>query len=125
MKQNVYIRSLIELTRDILNGIAESTGKIAVLLQILFPVIITMTNTTLLQKAAISCVWAFLVTYLGIVDRKINRRKKNGMPLPPCKLTTTDKAGFVEIIEGRTEAAIIYLSDIEDWIEKHKESYTG
>lgn len=40
------------------------------------------------------------------------------MPLPPYRLTDTDSNGFVEIISGREEVAVIYLSDIEEYIDE-------
>lgn len=122
-RQNIYWSALMELSDLIATGVMESIGKIAVLVQIVFPLIIAISEVTLSQKFLMSCVWVYLVAYMKIVDRRVNRKKKDGFPLPPCQLTTTDKEGFVEIVEGRQEAAIIYLSDVEEWIRKRDKFY--
>lgn len=115
---SVYVMVFCEQIAAVLKGIKESIGKISVVLQILIPVILSVYCTGISQKIVAATVIVYVTCYLKILDCRINRKRKDGFPLPPCQLTETDKDGFVEIKEGCLEAAIIYLSDVEDYIKK-------
>lgn len=118
MKQNIYWQVLLELVDDMEKALSESIGKIAIVLQILIPVLIGIADATTWERIALSAGWTFIVVYMKRADLKLNRKEKGGFPLPPCKLTKTDKNGFVDIVEGMEEIAIIYLSDLEEYIER-------
>lgn len=120
MKNNVLIcwAVFLDLLDDATRAVSESLGKIAFILQIAVPVLISITDTTTPEKIAISAGWVCMAIYLRRLDVHINRKDVSGFPLPPCVLTRVDKAGFVEMIEGREETAIIYLSELEEYIER-------
>lgn len=123
MKHNVYMNVFVEMFENFYKGVRQDLGKIAVLLQIAFPLLVCVSDATMLQKALMVCAWVFIVSYLRKLDMRLNRRSDGGFPMPPCKLTKVDRNGFVEVVEGKTEAAIIYLSDVEEYLEKMKKYY--
>lgn len=114
----MFIDALYDLTRDIIGMIAKSLGLIVFVIQALFPVVISCMKLSNGQKIICSVWYVLILMYIRNVSRIKNKKTESGMPLPPYKLTDTDSNGFVEIISGREEVAIIYLSDIEEYIDE-------
>lgn len=122
-RYNVFADAGMEVMENIGETFRQSIGGLTLLVQIIFPLLIASMDATTFQKLLVSTVWIYLTTYLVALDRRLNRRDKDGFPLPPCELTKTDKNGFVEITEGHIEDAVIYLSDIEDYIKRKRKGH--
>lgn len=99
-------------------AVKEGLGKIAVLLQIVFPVVLLMVGFEVLDALVLSAVWCFVVACIKRLDARINNRIIDGLPLPPCRLTEGDGTAFISLAEGHEEEAIIYLSELEQYLKR-------
>ena len=105
-----------ETIREAKKAIKEELGRIIVMLQILFPVLLAVYIDGTVQKLLLSCVWIYVMTILHRLDRRMNGRTEDGMPIPPGKLTVCDSAGFIQYADGMEEEAVIYLDELQEYL---------
>ena len=113
----VLLQTLSELLATFKYGLIEELDKIAVLLQILIPIVIARTDLSTLKMLVVSCVLVACVKYIREVGYKLNHVTERGLPIPLQRFTDRDENGFISIKEEETQEAMLYLCDVEDYLK--------
>lgn len=113
----VLLQTLGELLATFKYGLIEELDKIAVLLQILIPIVIAKMDLSTLKMLVVSCVLVACVKYIREVGYKLNHVTKRGFPIPLQRFTDRDENGFISIKEEETQEAMLYLCDVEDYLK--------
>lgn len=113
----VLLQTLGELLATFKYGLIEELDKIAVLLQILIPIVIARMDLSTLKMLVVSCVLVACVKYIREVGYKLNHVTERGLPIPLQRFTDRDENGFISIKEEETQEAMLYLCDVEDYLK--------
>lgn len=113
----VLLQTLGELLATFKYGLIEELDKIAVLLQILIPIVIARMDLSTLKMLVVSCVLVACVKYIREVGYKLNHVTEIGLPIPLQRFTDRDENGFISIKEEETQEAMLYLCDVEDYLK--------
>lgn len=113
----VLLQTLSELLATFKYGLIEELDKIAVLLQILIPIVIARMDLSTLKMLVVSCVLVACVKYIREVGYKLNHVTERGFPIPLQRFTDRDENGFISIKEEETQEAMLYLCDVEDYLK--------
>jgi len=113
----VLLQTLSELLATFKYGLIEELDKIAVLLQILIPIVIASMDLSTLKMLVVSCVLVACVKYIREVGYKLNHVTERGFPIPLQRFTDRDENGFISIKEEETQEAMLYLCDVEDYLK--------
>ena len=113
----VLLQTLSELLATFKYGLIEELDKIAVLLQILIPIVIARTDLSTPKMLAVSCILVVCVKYIREVWYKLNRVTERGFPIPLQRFTDRDENGFISIREEETQEAMLYLCGVEDYLK--------
>ena len=113
----VLLQTLGELLATFKYGLIEELDKIAVLLQILIPIVIARTDLSTPNMLVVSCILVVCVKYIREVWYKLNRVTERGFPIPLQRFTDRDENGFISIREEETQEAMLYLCDVEDYLK--------
>ena len=113
----VLLQTLGELLETFKYGLIEELDKIAVLLQILIPIVIARTDLSTPKMLVVSCILVVCVKYIREVWYKLNRVTERGFPIPLQRFTDRDENGFISIKEEETQEAMLYLCDVEDYLK--------
>lgn len=113
----VLLQTLGELLATFKYGLIEELDKIAVLLQILIPIVIARTDLSTPKMLVVSCILVVCVKYIREVWYKLNRVTERGFPIPLQRFTDRDENGFISIREEETQEAMLYLCDVEDYLK--------
>lgn len=113
----VLLQTLSELLATFKYGIIEELDKIAVLLQILIPIVIAKTDLSTPKMLIVSCVLVLCVKYIREVGYKLNHVTERGFPIPLQRFTDRDENGFISIKEEEAQEAMLYLCDVEDYLK--------
>lgn len=113
----VLLQTLSELLATFKYGLIEELDKIAVLLQILIPIVIARMDLSTLKMLVVSCVLVACVKYIREVWYKLNHVTERGLPIPLQRFTDRDENGFISIKEEETQEAMLYLCDVEDYLK--------
>lgn len=113
----VLLQTLSELLATFKYGLIEELDKIAVLLQILIPIVIARMDLSTLKMLVVSCVLVACVKYIREVGYKLNHVTERGLPIPLQRFTDRDENGFISIKEEETQEAMLYLCDVEDYLK--------
>lgn len=106
------------MMEDVGKTVKEELGKVAVLLQIAIPVLLSINDFSMVEKIVLSCGWVFIVSFLKRMDNKLNNKFMDGFPLPPCKMIDTESKEFLQIVQGNEEEAVIYLDELERYLKR-------
>lgn len=113
----VMLQTLSELLATLKYGLIEELDKVAVVLQVLIPIVIARTDLSTPKMLLVSCVLVVLVKYIKEVGYKLNHVTERGFPIPTHRYTEVDENGFIGIKETETQEAILYLCDVEDYLK--------
>ena len=113
----VLLQTLSELLATFKYGLIEELDKVAVVLQILIPIVIVRMNSSIPKMLLISCVLVVCVKYIREVGYKLNHVTERGFPIPLQRFTDRDENGFISIKEEETQEAMLYLCDVEDYLK--------
>lgn len=113
----VLLQTLSELLATFKYGLIEELDKVAVVLQILIPIVIARTDLSIPKMLIVSCVLVVCVKYIKEVGYKLNHVTERGFPIPLQRFTERDENGFISIREEETQEAILYLCDVEDYLK--------
>lgn len=113
----VLLQTLSELLATFKYGLIEELDKVAVVLQILIPIVIARTDLSTPKMLLVSCVLVVLVKYIKEVGYKLNHVTERGFPIPTQRYTEVDENGFISVKEEETQEAILYLCDVEDYLK--------
>lgn len=113
----VLWKTIKELLSAFKYGLIEELDKVAVVIQILIPVVIARTDLGVIGMIVISCVLVACTKYIKEVGYKLNHVTERGFPIPLQRFTYQDENGFISIKEDETQEAILYLYDVEDYLK--------
>lgn len=113
----VLLQTLSELLATFKYGLIEELDKVAIVLQILIPIVIARTDLSTPKMLLVSCVLVVLVKYIKEVGYKLNHVTERGFPIPLQRFTDRDENGFISIKEEETQEAMLYLCDVEDYLK--------
>lgn len=119
-KQSVWVvllQTLAELFAALKYGFIEELDKIAIVIQILIPIVIAKTDLSTSEMLLVSLGLVVLVKYIKEVGYKLNHVTERGFPIPTQRYTEVDENGFIGIKETETQEAILYLRDVEDYLK--------
>lgn len=113
----VLLQTFGELLATFKYGLIEELDKVAVLIQILIPIVIARTDLSTPKMLVVSCVLVVVVKYIKEVSYKLNHVTERGFPIPLQRFTDRDENGFISIKEEETQEAMLYLCDVEDYLK--------
>lgn len=113
----VLLQTLAELFATLKYGFIEELDKIAIVIQILIPIVIARMDLSIPKMLLISCVLVVCVKYIREVGYKLNHVTERGFPIPLQRFTDRDENGFISIKEEETQEAMLYLCDVEDYLK--------
>lgn len=113
----VLLQTLSELLATLKYGIIEELDKIAIVIQILIPIVIVKMDLSTSEMLLVSLGLVVLVKYIKEVGYKLNHVTERGFPIPTQRYTEVDENGFIGIKETETQEAILYLHDVEDYLK--------
>ena len=113
----VLLQTFGELLATFKYGLIEELDKVAVVLQILMPIVIARTDLSTPKMLLVSCVLVVCVKYIREVGYKLNHVTERGFPIPLQRFTDRDENGFISIKEEETQEAMLYLCDVEDYLK--------
>lgn len=113
----VMLQTLSELLATFKYGLVEELDKIAIVIQILIPIVIARMDLSTPKMLLVSCVLVVCVKYIREVGYKLNHVTERGFPIPLQRFTDRDENGFIGIKETETQEAILYLCDVEDYLK--------
>lgn len=113
----VLLQTFGELLATFKYGLIEELDKVAVVLQILIPIVIARTDLSTPKMLLVSCVLVVCVKYIQEVGYKLNHVTERGFPIPLQRFTDRDENGFISIKEEETQEAMLYLCDVEDYLK--------
>ena len=116
----VYIvlwQTIKELMSAFKYGLIEELDKVAVVIQVLIPIVIARTDLSLAGMLIVSCILVICVKYIREVGYKLNHVTERGFPIPLQRYTKQDENGFISIKEEETQEAMLYLCDVEDYLK--------
>ena len=115
---DILLSTLLELLLDIKYGFIESLDKIAIVIQVLIPVILSRMDCGIVIILIISILFTLSVRYIKEVSYKINNVTERGFPVPSKRYTNVDENGFIGVEEDLMQEAILYLFEIEEYIKR-------
>ena len=113
----VLLQTLAELFATLKYGLIEELDKVAVVLQILIPIVIARTDSSIPKMLLVACILVVCVKYIREVGYKLNHVTERGFPIPLQRFTNRDENGFISIKEEETQEAMLYLCDVEDYLK--------
>lgn len=113
----VLLQTLSELLATFKYGLIEELDKVAVVLQILIPIVIARMDLSTSKMLLVSCILVACVKYIREVGYKLNHVTERGFPIPLQRFTDRDENGFISIREEETQEAMLYLCDVEDYLK--------
>lgn len=113
----VLWQTIKELMSAFKYGLIEELDKVAVVIQILIPIVIARTDLSLVGMLLVSCILVICVKYIREVGYKLNHVTERGFPIPLQRYTKQDENGFISIKEEETQEAMLYLCDVEDYLK--------
>lgn len=114
---SVLWQTMKELSSAFKYGLIEELDKVAVVIQILIPIVIARTDLSLVGMLLVSCILAICVKYIREVGYKLNDVTERGFPIPLQRYTNRDENGFISLKEEETQEAMLYLCDVEDYLK--------
>ena len=113
----VLWQTIKELMSAFKYGLIEELDKVAVVIQVLIPIVIARTDLSLVEMLLVSCVLVICVKYIREVGYKLNHVTERGFPIPLQRYTNRDENGFISLKEEETQEAMLYLCDVEDYLK--------
>lgn len=113
----VLWQTIKELMSAFKYGLIEELDKVAVVIQILIPIVIARMDLSLAGMLIVSCILVICVKYIREVGYKLNHVTERGFPIPLQRYTKQDENGFISIREEETQEAMLYLCDVEDYLK--------
>lgn len=119
VKKSVFktmIETLIELLIAFKYAVIEELGKIAIVIQIIIPIICFYAGMDMKTFVFVIVMLTIAVKYIKEVGYKLNNVSERGFPLPGHRFTKTDNNGFIMVKDEDMQEAILYLCDVENYL---------
>lgn len=114
---SVLWQTMKELLSAFKYGLIEELDKVAVVIQVLIPIVIAQMDLGLAGMLLVSCVLTICVKYIREVGYNLSHVTERGFPIPLQRFTKQDENGFISIKEEETQEAMLYLCDVEDYLK--------
>lgn len=115
-KKNIYIETIKEMLHIAKHTLVKEMNKIAILIQVLIPVILSGIKTNVFVLFGISSLLYVVVVYIKEISYKLNSTTMKGMPIPYKSFINTD-GEVININEEDMEEAMLYLADVEEYLK--------
>lgn len=115
-KKNIYIETIKEMLHIAKHTLVKEMNKIAILIQVLIPVILSGIETNVFVLFGISSLLYVVVVYIKEISYKLNSTTTKGMPIPYKSFINTD-GEVININEEDMEEAMLYLADVEEFLK--------
>lgn len=115
---HVLLQTVRELVTGLKYSIIEELEKIAIVIQIVSPIVIAKECEGIMNMLIVSCIFVMIVKYIKEVGYKLNYVSERGFPVSTKRFTRVDEDGFVEVRGDEMQEAILYLCDVEDYLKK-------
>lgn len=119
-KHSICLDVLWVLVLDGVDAVKGSLGLLSILIQVLLPCVLALFQKDYLYMLVLSSCVVFLSVYLRKLHQSLMHKDEDGVPIPTRKFTDVGADGMVRIREGAAEAALVYLSDLEEYFKKRK-----
>lgn len=119
VKKSVFktmIETLIELLIAFKYAVIEELGKIAIVIQIIIPIICFYAGMDMKTFVFVIVLLTVIVKYIKEVGYKLNNVSERGFPLPGHRFTKMDNNGFIMVKDEDMQEAILYLCDVENYL---------
>lgn len=115
---SVIYLSLFEIVMQVVYQIKKNLGNIAVLLQVLIPVVIAKVTNNITAMVLLSICFMLIVDLLKKVSSKLNNTTGEGIPVSNKRFMSADKDGFVWLDnQEELPEALQYLYEIERYLD--------
>lgn len=115
-KKNIYIETIKEMLHIAKHTLVKEMNKIAILIQVLIPVILSGIETNVFVLFGISSLLYVFVVYIKEISYKLNSTTMKGLPIPYKSFINTD-GEVININEEDMEEAMLYLADVEEYLK--------
>lgn len=117
IKKSVVVDVLKNIVKSYSNALRKNLSKIATLIQIIIPVLLSMCSMSLACKVVLSCAFLFVCRVIREVSDKINHRCFDGLPVPRERFTHVDTNGFTEFTCDSMQDVLMYMTELEEYFE--------
>lgn len=107
--------TLKDMLVDVIERIAYEVDLFIVLLQLVFPVCLSMMDISIVSMMLLSGILLFVASYVRNLSYNMNSELTDGMPIPEHRLTSVDN-GIISLEDK--EQALVYLCRLEDYLER-------
>ena len=115
-KKNIYVETINEMLHLAKHTLVKEMNKVAVLIQILIPVILSGIETNIFVLFVISALLYIVIAYVKEISYKLNSTTTKGIPIPYKPFIKTD-GEVININEEDMEEAMLYLADVEEYLK--------
>lgn len=115
-KKNIFIETISEMLHVAKHTLVKEMNKVAVLIQILIPVILSGVETNIFVLFIISVLLYIVIAYIKEISYKLNSTTMKGLPIPYKSFINTD-GEIININEEDMEEAMLYLADVEEYLK--------
>ena len=123
-RRKPFIQFTFDWTRDLIaDGLPRVASKLPMSVLYLLPYVIIASawfvscSTTVL----VNMFWMTVLTqgtcFVMLKYLKYSEVEDTGFPVPPKRFTTESRDGEVTVENSRLQEMIIYVCDVEDWLE--------
>jgi hypothetical protein len=114
----VLVSTMLELLIALKYSIIKELGKIATIVVIIIPVVLSSIDISIFMKLLISVCFVSISKYIREVGYKLNETNSRSMPISSIRFTYEDEYGVVRVSEDYAQEAILYLYDVEEYLKQ-------
>lgn len=106
----------LNMVKTFCNGIKRNLNAIAILLEVIFPLLLIWVNMGIKMDIVLCVVFVFLVHYLKEVHRLLNSVSTRGMPVPTKRFTKMESGMVMLKDDSDLAELLIYTNELEDYL---------
>lgn len=114
----ILLETFLEMLAIFKNTFVKELENIAVVIQVIIPLVIVAHGGDVVQMLITSCILTVSIKYIKEVSYKLNNTTDNGIPVPKERCTERDRYGFISFVEGKETEALLYLNELEEYFKK-------
>ena len=108
----------LNMVRTFCNGIKRNLNAIAILLELIFPLLLIWANMGIKVDIILCMIFVFLIHYLKEVHRLLNSVSTRGMPVPIKRFTKMEDGSFISEMDiPESEWTLYYISTFGPYCE--------
>lgn len=112
----VLVKTPLNMARTFCNGIKRNLNAIAILLELIFPLLIIWANMGIKMDIVFCVIFVFLIHYLKEVHRLLNSVNTRGMPVPIKRFTKMEDGMVMLKDDSDLAELLIYTNELEDYL---------